>query len=118
MILLASLVVALALHILLGWPWSVLGGAVAGVLSPKSGWLVGSAAVGLSWSLLILYNFVVAPPETTRFLSITGGLFGNMSGTFVVVVTVLIGVVLGLLGGTIGGLARRFGEDLRSKQRS
>lgn len=116
MIFLTSLVVALALHLILGWPWSILGGVFAGLTAVRTGWLLGAAAVGLSWALIVLYNFTVAAPETARFLSVTGGLFGNMSATMVVVVTILIGVVLGLLGGTIGALARMLADEVRSRR--
>jgi len=117
MIFLASLLVALVLHVLLGWPWSILGGAIAGFASGRTGWIVGAAAVGFSWAILILYNFAVAPPEMARFLRITGGLFGNMSGPMVVVVTVLIGVLIGLLGGTIGGLIRNLARDVQTRRK-
>ncbi|HEY5565103.1 MAG TPA: hypothetical protein VIL33_05895 [Rhodothermia bacterium] len=116
MIFLASLLVALIVHVFLGWPWSILGGAIAGFVSGRTGWIVGAAAVGLSWALLVLYNFVVAPPEMARFLRITGGLFGNMSGPMVVVVTVLIGVLIGLLGGAIGGLIGSLTRDVRTRR--
>ncbi|MGA7304946.1 MAG: hypothetical protein WBW88_08730 [Rhodothermales bacterium] len=118
MIFLASLIVALAFHLFLGWPWSIVGGAVAGLSMPRFGWLVGALAVGCSWSLLVLYNFAAAAPESARFLRITGGLFGNMSGVMVVVVTVLIGLVLGLLGGTIGGLTRRLMLEVRTRRQA
>lgn len=116
MIFLASLLVALVVHVLLGWPWSILGGAVAGFASSRTGWIVGAAAVGFSWALLILYNFAVAPPEMARFLRITGGLLGNMSGSMVVGVTVLMGVLIGLLGGAIGGLIRSLARDVQSRR--
>jgi hypothetical protein len=116
MIFLASLIVALALHVLLGWPWSILGGAVAGFASARTGWLVGAVAVGLSWSILVTYNFAVAPAEISRFLAITGGVLGNMSGPLVVVVTVSIGALLGLLGGTIGGLANRLYSEVSTRR--
>lgn len=117
MIFLASLLVALVLHILIGWPWSIAGGAVAGFASSRSGWLVGTVAVAMSWALLVLYNFATSPAEMGRFISITGALFGNLSGPMLVGVTVSIGALLGLLGGTIGGLTRRIVADVGSRRR-
>ncbi len=118
MIFLGALLLAMLLHVVLGWPWSILGGVAAGVASTKTGWLLGMVAVGMSWSMLILYNFVVAPDETSRFLTITGGLFGNMSGPTLVVVTVSLGLLLGLLGGVIGSLLRSIVGELNQRRRA
>lgn len=116
MIFLGALLLSLALHVVLGWPWSILGGVAAGMASTKTGWLVGTFSVGISWALLVLYNFVVAPVETSRFLTVTGGLFGNMSGPMLVVVTVSLGLILGLLGGVVGSLLRSIVAELNQRR--
>jgi hypothetical protein len=115
MILLLASVTSLVLHILLGWQWSLVGGIVAGTLTPRFGWLTGTIAVTLSWGALVLYNFSVAPAEMTRFLEIVSGLFGNMPRPMVVVTTLAMGALLGLLGGTIGTLVRSLTLSFRSK---
>lgn len=97
---------ALALHILLGWQWSIVGGVAAGYGARRFAWAAGMIAVALSWMLLVVYNFAVAPAEMARFVKITSALFGNMPGPMLVLTTILIGALLGLLGGMIGGLAR------------
>jgi len=106
MLLILGTVIALAVHILLGWQWSLVGGVVAGYGVRRFAWAAGMIAVALSWTLLIVYNFAVAPAEMARFVNIASGLFGNMPGPMLVLTTILIGALLGVLGGMIGGLAR------------
>ena len=116
MIFLASILVALSIHLVVGWQWSIAGGLLAGVFHTRTGWLTGTMAVGISWALLILYNFVAAPEASARFLVVTGGILGNLSGPMVVVVTVLIGALVGLLGGLMGSLLRTLADDARARQ--
>ncbi|MFV1980873.1 MAG: hypothetical protein ACC655_06945, partial [Rhodothermia bacterium] len=78
MLILLAVLFSLALHILLGWQWSLLGGAVAGYGAGRFAWAAGMVAVALSWTLLVVYNFAVAPAEMARFVEIASGLFGNM----------------------------------------
>jgi hypothetical protein len=113
MILILAFVVALVLHVLLGWPWSIVGGFVAGIGSKRGGWALGLMAVALSWIVLIVYNFAVAPEEMARFVEVTSGLLGNMDGPMLVVTTVLLGALLGLLGGGIGSLTRSIVDLIR-----
>jgi len=115
MLFVLSSLVALVLHVTLGWQWSIVGGVVAGLGAHRFGWAVGSIAVGLGWMLLVLYNFSAAPAETARFVEITSGLFGNMTGATLVLTTILIGVLLGGLGGTIGALARSLAPSFGEK---
>lgn len=106
MLLVLATLVALALHVLLGWQWSIVGGVIAGFGINRFGWALGAAAVSVSWLLLVVYNFAVAPAEMARFVEVTSGLLGNMPGPMLVVTTVLLGTVLGLSGGLMGALAR------------
>lgn len=116
MLLLLAALCALALHILLGWQWSLIGGIVAGYGVRRFAWAAGMIVVALSWILLVVYNFAVAPAEMARFVKITSGLFGNMPGPILVLTTILIGALLGVLGGIIGGLARNLTPGFRSSE--
>lgn len=106
MILVVAFAVALVLHLAFGWPWSIIGGFVAGIGSKRFGWALGLIAVAMSWSALVVYNFAVAPEEMARFVEVTSGLLGNMDGPMLVVTTILLGALLGLLGGSIGSLVK------------
>jgi hypothetical protein len=105
-LLLAS-ILALILHVLLGWQWSLGGGVVAGLMARRAGWAVGMTAVALAWTALVLYNFAAAPAEIARLLEIASGIFGNIPPFSLVVITILLGALLGLLGGIFGTLLRR-----------
>jgi hypothetical protein len=99
---LATAVFALALHLTLGWAWT-LGAAIAGgAWAGRGGWRVGLFALLLEWGALVAYNFVVAPGPTSRMAATMGRLFGNIPGFLVVASTLLIGAVLGALGGAVG----------------
>ena len=114
MILLLAAILSLVFHVLLGWQWALVGGVVAGLGSTRLGWVVGTIAVALSWTVLVIYNFAVAPAEMARFIEITSGLFGNMPGAMLVVTTISLGAVLGLLGGVIGSITRSLALSFRS----
>lgn len=113
MLLFLALAVTLALHVVLGWPWSIVGGFVAGVGAKRFGWALGTVAVALSWTILVVYNFAVAPEEMARFVEVTSTLLGNMNGPMLVLTTVLLGALLGLLGGGIGSLVRNIVDLIR-----
>ena len=100
--LLATTILALVLHMLLGWAWTLLAGVVAGVWVGRRGWLVGGMGVGLSWLVLIVYNFIMASGPVGRMTETLGGILGNLPGFAVVGITLLIGVLLGTLGGGFG----------------
>ena len=80
----------------------MLAGVVAGVWVGRRGWLVGGMGVGLSWLVLILYNYTVAPEPVLRMTETLGGILGNLPGFAIVGVTLLIGVLLGTVGGGLG----------------
>lgn len=100
-LLLASLL-ALALHVFLGWAWTILAGVLAGAWVVRRGWFVGAVSVGLDWLVLIIYNFAVAGREVATMASTLGGILGNLPGAAIVAITFLIGALLGGLGGIIG----------------
>jgi hypothetical protein len=105
----AVTVLALALHLVLGWVWTPIAGMVAGFWVGRRGWVAGMAAAGLSWSLLVLYSFVAAPRATAEMASVFGGILGNLPGAAVVGMTLLIGGLLGALGGLAGSSIARLG---------
>ncbi len=102
-----GLVVALVLHLVLGWPFSVAGGAVAGYLAIEKGWLWGGLAVGFSWMLLVVFNFVVANDPVSRMIDVMAQILGNMPEAMFVVLTILIGCALGVCGGLVGAQTAR-----------
>ncbi len=93
---------ALLLHVLLGWAWTILAGMAVGLWIGRRGWLVGGIGVGLSWLGLVLYNVVVAAGPVGRMAETLGGILGNLPGPLVVALTVLIGGLLGAVGGAVG----------------
>lgn len=100
--LLATTLLGLVLHLLLGWMWTMLAGMAVGVWIGRRGWFVGGIGVGLSWLGLVLYNFVVAAGPVGRMTDTFGGILGNLPGFVIVVITVLLGVLLGMIGGGLG----------------
>lgn len=94
--------IAMILHLLLGWAWSIGGGIAVGLYCRSRAWLAGGTAVGLCWTLFIVHAFIVAPAPTIRLMAIMGAMFGNLPGALIPVFTVLAGVFLGVAGGLLG----------------
>ncbi len=95
--------VAVVLHLLLGWAWTMGGGIVAGLYRAHRAWIAGGIAVGLGWAVFVLHALAVAPEPSLRLFNIMGALFGNIPSAFVPVGTVLVGILLGMAGGGLGG---------------
>ena len=117
---LLTFVLSLALHLALGWAWTLLAGLAGGAWAARRGWLVAAAGVATAWAALVAYNFAVAPDATVRMVHTTGGLLGNLPGAAVVGATVLIGAALGALGGVLGQQVRFFwaADDRRPRAAS
>ena len=98
---------SIALHITLGWAWTLGAGIVGGLWAERSGWLVGGAGVALGWASAVAYSLAVAPASTRILLDALGQLFGNIPDAAVVAATLLIGAFLGVLGGVFGTALRR-----------
>ncbi len=92
---------SLAIHVILGWAWTLLAGLVAGFFAKRLHGLAGGLAVGLAWSMLIVYSFAVAGAPTGRMITVTGYIFGGLPSVLVLVATLLIGVILGTAGGLL-----------------
>ena len=99
--------VTIAIHLLLGWEWTILGGLLCGWLLPERGGWWGMAAVGGAWAVLVAFNGLAAPGPVGSMLQTTGTILGNLPAWLVVVLTVLIGILLGGLGGAIGSRLTR-----------
>lgn len=97
-----SLVLALILHVFVGWAWSFAAALLLGFWMTKRGWLWGGALLSLSWALAVAYNWIVAAGPVSRMLDVMGGILGNLSGFAVVLITILLGGLLGLIGGGLG----------------
>ncbi len=111
----AVLFLALGLHVLLGWQWTILAGAVYGFVERRHAWSAAMLACGLSWAVLVLWNFTVAPQETGKMTETLGGLFGNIAPWAIVAVTILLGALSGLIGALLGrGVRTLFRPPSRS----
>ena len=114
-----SVLISIVAHVLLGWSWSIAGGITCGYwLSTKDGvggallaGLMGALCVGLAWTALVGYNFVIAQAEMQKMVDIMGGILGNLHGSLIVVLSILIGAFLGLLGALVGNQVRRIIEQ-------
>lgn len=103
---LLTAVLSVALHVLLGWEWT-LGAAVAGgAWAGRRGWFVGSAGVALGWAALLIWNFIGHPTQTQILVDTLAGLAGNIPGPVLVGATVLVGAALGAAGGWFGAALR------------
>jgi hypothetical protein len=100
---------ALALHLTLGWAWTLGAGLAGGFWAARRGWVVGGVGVGLAWAVLVAYNYAAAPEATGIMTDTVGGIIGGFSGNtasiLIVALTLVIGTVLGALGGWVGGMA-------------
>ena len=102
MSLLFTFALAIVLHMLLGWPWTILAGVAAGVWKGRGGWRLGALGVGLGWLAFVGYDYLVAADAVNEMTRVMGALMGNLPALVVVVLTLVIGLVLGALGGAVG----------------
>lgn len=93
---------ALALHLALGWGWTLVAGVAAGLWVGRGGWLLGAASVGLEWLTVIVYNYTVDARAVQLMTEALGSILGNMPFWVIVALTLLIGILLGALGGATG----------------
>ncbi len=93
---------ALALHLTLGWGWTIVAGVAAGLWVNRGGWLLGAMSVGLEWLTLIAFNYLVDARAVQLMTETLGSILGNMPFWVIVAMTLLIGLVLGALGGAAG----------------
>lgn len=95
-------VLALGLHLALGWGWTILAGLAAGLWIGNGGWHLGAVSVGLEWLIVVVYNYIVDAGAVHLMTQTVGSIFGNMPFFVVVALTLLIGLLLGGLGGAAG----------------
>ena len=100
--LLVVALLALLLHVVLGWAWTIAAGLAAGLWIGRGGWHLGAASVGIEWLVLVLYNYLVAPHAVHLMFENLGSLLGNLPFFVIVALTLMIGALLGLLGGAAG----------------
>jgi len=112
----AGTALAVVLHGVLGWAWTILAGVLAGAWYPSRGYLLGAGCVGGAWTLFVVYTALRAPEAFRTLIGLIGAFSGNMPGAAVVAGTVGLGGLIGALGGGLGsGLAfllRRMGGAL------
>lgn len=100
--LISVIAIALIIHLLLGWIWTIGAALIAGLWVAHRWWILGPIAVGGSWLILVLYNLARAPDATLELWRVFGGLMGGLPGAITLLVTVLIGMLLGLSGALVG----------------
>jgi hypothetical protein len=105
-VILATAVLAGALHWGVGWMATPLAGVVAGVWATRWHWWAGAAGVGGAWAGAIVYTAAVAPGSFRVLLDTLGALGGNIPGAVLVALSVFVGSLLGALGGGIGRCLR------------
>lgn len=95
-----------ACHVVLGWPFTLLGAGIGAFFAGRRGWLVGLAGGSASWLVLAIWSRWVDARAVDEMLRVVGAILGNLPGAAVFAVTVLIGGSLGLAGGWLGSAAR------------
>ena len=103
---LLTTLLALAVHLLVGWWATPLAALAGGLWKGRGGWWLGLLAVLAAWGGLVIYTAAVDADAFGRMLATVGGLLGNLPGFAVVAATLLMGAVLGLLGGLAGSQVR------------
>ena len=101
-ILLLTSLVALLLHVFVGWEWSPLAAIVGGYLHRSNGAALGSLSVGLVWAGLVFFNLLAAPAQVLEMASVVGALMGNFPDWTVFLASILIGSTLGAVAGLLG----------------
>ena len=99
---LTGFMVSIALHLLLGWAWTIGGGIAVGLYRVDRAWLMGGISVGFGWAVFVAHAFLVSPEPTMRLLGIMGAIFGDVPGIFILIGTILVGILLGIAGGALG----------------
>jgi hypothetical protein len=101
-VLVAGVITALALHLTLGWAWTLVAGLEVGAALRQGGWWAGGLMGTVSWGLLIGWSFWNAPAETARMTGTVGELLAGISGVLFVGAVLGIGFVLGAVGALAG----------------
>lgn len=98
---------AVLLHLLLGWEWTAMAGLAAGGWVPRRGWLAGAFVVAVDYLALVLYSLAMSRPAVVAMTETMGALLGNLPSLAVVALTVLMGALIGALSGAAGTQLRR-----------
>jgi MFS-type transporter involved in bile tolerance (Atg22 family) len=107
---------ALILHLLLGWQFAVLGAILGGYLSPASGWKTGLTALFAIWCGLMLWNYFMAPQSIQTLFSTMSGILGGLPSFAFPMLTLLVASVLGALGGSFGAQLAQKRTSLQNKR--
>ena len=101
-ILLVTVGIALVIHALFGWPFSIIGAIIAGAWYTERPVLGGMVTLMVSWGSMMAYTTIIAPTETKAMNDVMGAFLGDIPGFAVYFVVFTIAAVLGGLGGWIG----------------
>ncbi len=96
--------IALLLHLLIGWPYAIVGAVVAGALFKEHSVMAGVWTLVATWGGLVIYSFAVATEETTNMVTVVAALIGDLPPIMTVVLTIGIAAILGAIGGWLGSV--------------
>ncbi|MBN8590018.1 MAG: hypothetical protein J0L94_17025 [Rhodothermia bacterium] len=103
---------SLVLHLVLGWMFAPLATFAGGFWQGSGGGRLGSAAMGLSWLGLMVWNYVVAPEAMQKMFVTMSGILGNLPAFGYPLLTLIFAVLLGGLSGYLGGQLAKLKEKI------
>ncbi len=110
------LAAALVLHLIIGWEWTLAAGILFGLMVQRVAWLGGAAIGLLSWGVLLLYSYVVAPEPMGRMTDTVGSLLGGMPAWIAPLLILLLGMLLSMLGAMTGSAAAGLIRSARTSE--
>jgi len=105
-----GVLICLAAHIVLGWEYGVVGAIFVGWAAENGGFKLGAMTMGISWSILIGYNFIIAGPESVKMIKVMASIMGDLPGFATIVITLGVSLVLGGIGGLSGAAFKSKGD--------
>lgn len=96
--------VALALHLLVGWQYAIVGSVIAGVMIKDRPIIAGILTLVATWGGLVIYTYTVAPEETTAMAIVVAAIFGDLPPIMTVLITIAVAALIGGVGGWLGSV--------------
>jgi hypothetical protein len=99
-------ILALILHLILGWQWVVVAGIAGGYWQGKGGWRVGLVSITLAWLLLIIWNYLVTSVSIKQMFETMSAIMGGLPSFGFPMLTLVWAALLGVVSGAIGSQIR------------